>query len=71
MGAHLRKLTVDIPADLLIPATTASGEGVTPTVRKGLELVAAGGACGRLRRFPGKVQFGIKVPELRLATSSR
>ena len=43
----------------------ASGEGVTPTVRRGLELVAAGGAYGRLRRFRGKVKFGIKLSDLR------
>jgi len=65
MGAHVRKLTVEVPADLLERATVASGEGITPTVRKGLELVAAGGAYGRLRRFRGKVKFSIKLSELR------
>lgn len=66
MTKSLRKLTVEVPADLLERATTASGKGVTPTVRRGLELVAAGGAYGRLRRFRGKVKFGIKLSELRL-----
>jgi len=61
----LKKLTVEVPADLLERATRASGEGVTPTVRRGLELVAAGGAYGRLRRFRGKVRFGVKLSELR------
>jgi hypothetical protein len=65
MAKQLKKLTVEVPADLLARATTASGEGVTPTVRRGLELVAAGGAYGRLRRFRGKVKFGIKLSELR------
>ena len=62
---HVRKLTVEVPADLLQRATMASGEGVTPTVRRGLELVAAGGAYARLRRLRGKVKFGIKLSELR------
>lgn len=66
MAKQLKKLTVEVPADLLARATTASGEGVTPTVRRGLELVAAGGAYGRLRRFRGKVKFGVKLSELRL-----
>ena len=65
MARQIRKLTVEVPADLLERAITASGEGVTPTVRKGLELVAAGGAYGRLRRFRGKVKFGVKLSELR------
>lgn len=66
MARPLKKLTVEVPADLLARATTASGEGVTPTVRRGLELVAAGGAYGRLRRFRGKVKFRVKLSELRL-----
>lgn len=65
MAKQIRKLTVEVPADLLQRATMASGEGVTPTVRRGLELVAAGGAYGRLRRFRGKVKFGIKLSDLR------
>lgn len=66
MTKSLRKLTVEVPADLLERATAAIGKGVTPTVRRGLELVAASGAYGRLRRFRGKVKFGIKLSELRL-----
>lgn len=65
MAKQLKKLTVEVPADLLERATTASGEGVTPTVRKGLELVAAGGAYGRLRRLRGKVKFGVALSDLR------
>jgi hypothetical protein len=65
MARPIRKLTVEVPADLLERATTASGEGITPTVRRGLELVAAGGAYGRLRRFRGTVKFGVKLSELR------
>jgi len=66
MARPLKKLTVEVPADLLARATTASGEGITPTVRRGLELVAAGGAYGRLRRFRGKVKFRVKLSELRM-----
>lgn len=65
MRRQIRKLTVEVPVELLERATMASGEGVTPTVRRGLELVAAGGAYGRLRRFRGKVRFKVKLSDLR------
>lgn len=65
MARQNRKLTVEVPTDLLERATMASGQGVTPTVRRGLELVAAAGAYGRLRRFRGKVKFKVKLSELR------
>lgn len=62
----MRKPTIKAATDLLAHAPSASGEEVTPTVRKGLELAAAGGTYGRLRRFRGKVKFGVKLSELRL-----
>jgi len=65
MARQIKKLTVEVPADLLERATMASGEGVTPTVRRGLELVAAGGAYGRLRHLRGKVKFTVKLSDLR------
>jgi hypothetical protein len=65
VARQLKKLTIEIPADLLERATTASGKGVTPTVRRGLELIAAGGAYGRLRRLRGKVKFRVNLSELR------
>lgn len=65
VARQLKKLTIEIPADLLERATTASGKGVTPTVRRGLELVAARSAYGRLRKFRGKVKFHVKLSELR------
>jgi hypothetical protein len=36
-----RKITVEVPLELLEKAQRASGAGVTQTVRKGLQLVAA------------------------------
>ncbi|MDF0675156.1 MAG: hypothetical protein P0120_12585 [Nitrospira sp.] len=65
MARHIKKLTIEVSADRPERATTANGEDVTPTVRRGLELVAAGGAYGRLRRLRGKVKFGVKLLDLR------
>ena len=52
-----RKITVEVPLDLLEKAQRASGTGVTQTVRAGLQLVAASRTYARLRRLRGKVHF--------------
>ena len=53
---EIKKLTIEVPLDLLERATGASGQGITPTIRRGLELVAASGAYGRLRDLKGKIK---------------
>lgn len=60
-----RKITVHIPEDLLRRAQESIGKGVTATVRKGLELVAATEANQKLRQLRGKVRFSIDVKRLR------
>lgn len=60
-----KKVTVHLPADLLEKAQEVTGEGITPTIRRGLELVAAGRAYETLRRLRGRVKFARTVEELR------
>jgi hypothetical protein len=60
-----QKVTVEIPRQLLRRAQRSTGEGLTATVRRGLELVAARGAYRRLRALRGKVRFSIDVRSLR------
>ena len=60
-----KKITVMLPADLLKRALQASGEGITPTLRKGLELVAAKDAYGKLLRLHGAFDIGLDLDELR------
>ncbi len=60
-----RKITVQLPKDLLRKAQAATGEGLTPTIRQGLELVAASGIYERLRKLRGKVKFSINLKQLR------
>ncbi len=60
----VKKLTIQVPEDLLERATAASGQGIAPTIRRGLELVAAS-AYAKLRRLKGKVKFHIKLAGLR------
>lgn len=60
-----RKITLEIPQDLLRKAQKSTGEGVTATVRRGLELLAASTAYEELRKLRGQVKFSIKLKELR------
>lgn len=60
-----RKVTVILPEDLLTKAQQSTGEGLTPTIRRGLELLAADKAYRRLRSMKGKVAFSLDVAALR------
>jgi hypothetical protein len=60
-----RKITVEIPDDLLHKAQQASGAGITQTVRAGLQLLAASQAYDRLLRLRGKVRFSRRFEELK------
>lgn len=60
-----RKVTVIVPAELLSRAQKSTGEGVTPTIRKGLELVAAARAYEQLRSLRGRVRFSVSMGTLR------
>lgn len=60
-----RKITVEVPPELLEKAQKASGSGITQTVRTGLQLVAASHAYARLRQLRGKVQFTRTSSELK------
>lgn len=60
-----RKITVEIPAELLRKAQRASGAGITQTIRAGLQLVAATETYARLRQLRGKVRFSRTWQELK------
>jgi len=61
----LQKVTVNVPADLLLRAQDSTHKGITETIRLGLELVAASQAYDRLRRLRGKVKIRLDLKELR------
>jgi hypothetical protein len=60
-----RKITVEVPLELLEKAQRASGAGITQTVRTGLRLLAASRTYDRLRQFRGAVRFTRTVAELK------
>jgi hypothetical protein len=60
-----RKITIEIPEELLEKAQQATGTGITQTVRTGLQLVAASQAYARLRQARGTYQFSRTLAELK------
>ncbi len=60
-----RKITIEVPAELLDKAQHATGKGITQTVRAGLQLVAAANAYDRVRQLRGKVRLELTSEELK------
>lgn len=61
----VRKITVEVPGELLKKAQKATGLGITPTIRQGLQLLAATQAYEKLRQLKGKVKFSVYPDSLR------
>jgi hypothetical protein len=61
----VRKITVEVPEKLLMKAQKQSGEGVTGTIRKALELLAAAETYDQLSRMRGKVSFSIDLATMK------
>src|SRR5205814_1274455 len=64
-SARARRVTVQLPVDLLDRAQRSSGKSLTDTIRKGLELVAVGAVYDELRSLRGKVSFSVEWRKLR------
>ena len=62
-AAH--KITVQLPDELLRKAQATTGEGITQTIRRGLELVAAGRAYEDLRKLRGRVKLSLDLRRIR------
>lgn len=60
-----RKVTVKLPDELLRRAQRTTGRGITATIRRGLELVAAGRAYEELQHLRGKIALSIDLERLR------
>jgi hypothetical protein len=61
----MQKVTVMLPRDLVEKAKRASGLGLTPTIRQGLEKVVRSDAYEALRRLRGTEPFSMTWQELR------
>ncbi len=60
MGA-VRKITTNLPADLVERAQAATGKNLTETLKEGLELVARDRAYARLRSLKGKLKLDVDL----------
>jgi hypothetical protein len=65
MGPATKKITIEIPEQLLEKAQEATGSGVTQTVRTGLQLVAASQAYAQLLKARGTYRFSRTLAELK------
>ncbi|HEX5229723.1 MAG TPA: hypothetical protein VFW44_18550 [Bryobacteraceae bacterium] len=65
MSPALKKVTIEVPEDLLEKAQQATGSGITQTIRTGLQLVAASQAYKDLLQARGTFQFSRTLAELK------
>jgi hypothetical protein len=66
MSKAEKKVTAMLPTELLDRAMKASGEGLTPTLRKGLELVAAKDSYQQILKLKGKYRSGLGITHQQL-----
>ena len=66
VASRLRKVTVNLPADLLEDAVRITAKGLTPTIVEGLQEIQRRAKRSALRELRGKVRF-----ELDLETTRR
>jgi hypothetical protein len=60
-----KKVTIEVPEELLEKAQQATGTGITQTIRTGLQLVAASQAYANLRKARGTFRFSRTLAELK------
>ena len=60
-----KKITIEVPEALLRRAQKVSGEGLTATVRQGLEMLADSVVYDRLLDLKGKVHVQYDIEALR------
>jgi hypothetical protein len=60
-----RRVTVNLPTDLLQEAMAVTGQGITETLINGLKLVRKAGAFQRAMRLRGKLHLDVGLEESR------
>ena len=63
--SEMRKITVEVPGEVLESAQAFTGEGVTETVRAALKKLASMQAQRELLKLRGTFKFSIDLDELR------
>ena len=60
-SADTRRVTANLPVRLLCAAQAASGQGITETLKLGLELVRRRHAAARLASLKGKIRLDLDL----------
>ncbi|MGK5081843.1 hypothetical protein WDW37_00960 [Bdellovibrionota bacterium FG-1] len=63
--SQAKKITVHVPEELLKKAQASTRQGITETIRRGLQLVAASESYEALRSLRGQVKFSIDLNRIR------
>ncbi len=63
--AHVRKITANIPEDILENAQRLTGKGVTLTLVEGLKALDRNARLSALRQLRGKVRFELDLDRTR------
>ena len=63
--SDMRKITVEVPEEVLQSAQEFTGEGVTETVRAGLRRLASIRSQQKARALRGKIKFSIDLAAMR------
>jgi len=63
--ARARRITANLPEDLLRDAMRVTGEGITETIISGLSLIRRTRAYDQAMRLRGKVRLTIDLDESR------
>ncbi len=61
----LRKMTVNVPADILADAKQVTGKGITDTIIDGLRELQRSNKRSALRRLRGKIRVELDLEETR------
>ena len=62
---HVRKITANIPEDILENAQRLTGKGVTLTLVEGLKALDRNARLSALRQLRGKVRFDLDLDRTR------
>jgi len=63
--SHVRKVTANIPEDILETAQQVTGKGITLTLVEGLKALDRNARLSALRRLRGKVDFDLDLARTR------
>jgi hypothetical protein len=63
--SQMRKITVQVPEELIASVQADTGKGVTEVMREALEQMRQRQALRKLRSLRGKVRFGVDLMALR------